>query len=95
MYNLHLITLRLDPFSLLNWLHLVNDALIILEISTIKRLESWEPYSEPSPELCVANLIGEHWVARVLHQVDMLKLRSFHGQLLQDLLLRAKLVVAD
>ena len=67
MYNLHLIALSFYPLLLLRWPHLLNDTLIILEISSIKCLEGWEPNGEPGSELGVSDLVREYWVAGVLH----------------------------
>ena len=57
MNNLHLITLCLNPLLLLHWPHRGNNTLIILEVSTIQSLKSWNPNGKPCAELRVPNLI--------------------------------------
>ena len=52
--------------------HFGNHLLIILEVGSIKRLQSWNPNAKLGSEKFVFSLVFEHWVARILHQVQML-----------------------
>ena len=63
-------------FFLLNFtLDLPNGHLVLAEVHTVKRLQSWHPNLPRGPEIVVLLLLaGEHRIDRVLHQVEMLQI---------------------
>ena len=63
----------LDLLFLLGLPHLSDESLVILKVSTVKCLETWNPNGESCSELGVLELVREHRVAWVLHQVEVLE----------------------
>ena len=63
--------------GLLGRLQLVNRVLVVLEVSTVKRLQRGNPDGEARPKHLVLRLVREDGVAWVLHEVQVLEGGAF------------------
>ena len=72
--HLHFVTLDLHFLLLFCMLHFHDQPLVLLEVNTIESDQGRDPNAEPGPELPVLQIVLEHGVARVLHQVQVLQI---------------------
>ena len=63
--------------GLLGRLQLVNRVLVVLEVSTVERLQRGNPDGEARPKHLVLRLVREDGVAWVLHEVQVLEGGAF------------------
>ena len=80
-------------FSLLKSFDLHDHFLVILEIRAVKCLKRWVPNGKLGSKGLVLSLVGENWVARVLHQVQVLNRWASGCKLSVDHIFGGKLVI--